>query len=352
MRVGDALEVMAAPCHTAFDLTEVSQVGQTRRAAEQRAEALGFDPVATARIALIITELGNNLVRHAVRGRVLFDVVADERGARSFEILSVDEGPGIRDLAACMVDGYSTSGTPGTGLGAVRRLADRFDAFSIVPSGTVVLARVAGKAAAASVGIPAPLSGFEVGAVVLAAPGERVCGDAWSMVEDGHRIALLVADGLGHGPDAAEAAAAAVDEFEAASFIGPSQIIGRLHAALRATRGAAVAVAQLERDGTQLGFSGAGNISGRLISGVSDRSLVSQHGTAGVQIRGLRDLTYDWPAHGLLVLHSDGLKTRWTLEPGLLRRHPSVIAAWLVREYRRGPDDVTVVVLRRCGERT
>jgi hypothetical protein len=35
------------------------------------------------------------------------------------------------------------------------------------------------------------------------------------------------------------------------------------------------------------------------------------------------------------------------LEPGLLRRHPSIVAAWLVRDHRRGSDDVTVVVLRR-----
>jgi anti-sigma regulatory factor (Ser/Thr protein kinase) len=347
--VGDALEVMRTPCHLAFDLKDESQVGAARRAAVQRAESLGFDAVATGRVALIVTELGTNLVRHAARGRLLIDAVGDE-GARSLEVLAIDEGPGIENLAACLEDGYSSSGTTGNGFGAVRRLADQFDAFSAVPSGTVVLARIAEKARASSPGMPPSRRLFEVGAVALPAHGEVVCGDAWTAVEQDHRIAVLVADGLGHGPDAAEAAGAAVQEFRTGAFSGPSRIIEQIHKGLRATRGAAVAVAQIERDSKQFLFSGAGNISGRVLSGVGDRSLVSQHGTAGVQIRSLRDLTYEWPAHGLLILHSDGLKTRWTLEPGLLRRHPSVVAAWLVRDHRRGSDDVTVVVLRRLDD--
>ena len=48
-------------------------------------------------------------------------------------------------------------------------------------------------------------------------------------------------------------------------------------------------------------------------------------------------------------MHSDGLTTRWTMNEAksLLQRHPSLIAAWLVRDHSRGRDDVTVVVLRR-----
>jgi hypothetical protein len=190
---------------------------------------------------------------------------------------------------------------------------------------------------------------FELGAVALAAPGEVVCGDAWSVARQGRQLALMVADGLGHGPVAHEAAIAAVGEFEAETFRGPSEVLGRVHVQLRSTRGAAVAVAQVDRDDDDVVFSGAGNISGRLISGVVDRTLLSQHGTAGLAIRGLRDARYPWTEHALLVMHSDGLTTRWSLDGanGLLQRHPSVIAAWLIRDHTRGPDDVTVVVLRR-----
>ena len=132
---------------------------------------------------------------------MLLAAVRSANGAAAVELISLDRGPGIADLAACLTDGYSTGGTPGTGLGAVRRLADEFDIFSTAPGGTVILARINdsrtlnaghGQAAAAAV--------FTTGAVTLCAPGETVCGDAWSMVQGNGRMALLVADGLGHGP--------------------------------------------------------------------------------------------------------------------------------------------------------
>jgi hypothetical protein len=144
-----------------------------------------------------------------------------------------------------------------------------------------------------------------------------------------------------------------VNEFEGERLGGPSVVLARIHESLRSTRGAAVAIAQVDRDEDEIVFSGAGNISGRLISGLGDRTLISQHGTAGVQVRSLRDVKYPWPEHALLIMHSDGLTTRWQVDVagGLLRRHPSVVAAWLVRDHTRGPDDVTVVVLKRRSDR-
>ena len=339
----------ADACHASFEIADRSQVGEARRAAVLRAEALGFDEVAAGRVALIATELGNNLVRHARGGRLLLGVVEGAESDPQVELLSIDSGPGVTDLDACLQDGYSTGGTPGTGLGAVRRLSSGFEAFSQVPSGTVVLARVAAKLRHRSDVHAGAALAFEVGAVALPAPGETVCGDAWGVVRQGSGLSLLVADGLGHGPMAREAAVAAVDAFRIEAFRAPSDVLGSVHRELRSTRGAAVAMAQVDREKDELVFCGAGNVSAKLLSGVVDRTLISQHGTAGLQIRSLRDTTYPWPEHALLVVHSDGLNTRWTLDavPGLLRCHPSVIAAWLIRDHARGRDDVTVVVVKR-----
>ena len=130
---------------------------------------------------------------------------------------------------------------------------------------------------------------------------------------------------------------------------GPAQLLTVAHEALRSTRGAAVAVAVLDAEAGTLVFCGAGNIAGRLISGIADRSLLSQHGTVGLQIRRLNEVSYEWGEHAILVLHSDGLVTRWTLADvgGLLQCHPMVIAGWLIRDQMRGRDDATVVVVRR-----
>jgi hypothetical protein len=159
----------------------------------------------------------------------------------------------------------------------------------------------------------------------------------------------MVADGLGHGPQAAEASQAATAIFGVDPLAPPSQVLGRVHLGLKATRGAAVALAQIDLAGEAIVFAGVGNVTARLISGVQDRTLVCQNGTAGMQIRTVQDVRHPWTAHSLLVMHSDGIASRWSLAeaPELLQHHPAVIAAWLMRDHRRHRDDATAVVIRR-----
>lgn len=317
-----------------FAVDDASQVGEVRRAAQQLAQSLGFDEAAAGRVALGVTELGTNLARHAGGGALLLGV-----DGSAIELLSLDSGPGM-DVQRCLQDGFSTAGSAGTGLGAVKRLADRFDAFSMVGRGAVVSARF---------GAAAPVMGFRVAGLGLAAPGEEVSGDGWGLRVDDQRLQVMLADGLGHGPSAAEAADLALALFQRATAASPAALLEDAHASLRSTRGAAVTLVSLPAGGGSLVLAGAGNVMGRLISGVSDRSLLAQHGTLGVQIRRLQDVVHDWPEHAILVLHSDGIISRWSLGDalGLLRCEPMVIAGWILRDHCRGRDDATVVVVRR-----
>ncbi|GLS05178.1 transcriptional regulator [Chitiniphilus shinanonensis] len=340
------MEVSSGITHRLYPLTEQSQIGELRRDAVALAQASGFDDVAAGQVALVATELGSNLVKHARSGQVLLARVADGRGSWQIELISVDQGPGIDDVAAAMADGFSTVGTLGQGLGAVRRLSHDFDLHSS-PDGTVILARLHAHSAAVA-GAAASPQAFSVGVVAIAAPGETVCGDAWAVAQDGERASALLADGLGHGSHAAEAANAAVECFAGMPAAAPRQLLDQMHRALRATRGAAVALAQLELAGPSLEYSGAGNICGRLLSGVEDRTLATQHGTVGLAMRQVQPNRYTLGDHTLLVMHSDGLATRWRLaHPSLLRHHPAIIAATLWRDNRRGRDDATVLVLKR-----
>ncbi|RYY95190.1 MAG: histidine kinase, partial [Comamonadaceae bacterium] len=302
------MEVITAQCHSDHPMGDPSRVGEARRRAAQAAADCGLDDVEAGRLAIIVNELGNNLLQHARSGRLLVSARPDRR---EVEVITIDSGPGIADIDRCLGDGYSTGGTPGTGLGAVRRLAQDFDIHSSVPDGTIVVARVRSASAP-----PAP-RGFAIGAVSLAAPGESVCGDSWAVAVDGHRAALLVADGLGHGPDAAEASQAAVAEFGKDPLAAPRRQVERLHARLRATRGAALSVMVADAEAGTIRTAGAGNIFGRVLSGIEDRTLLSQHGTAGVTIRTPEETGIAWPPHALLVACSDGIETRW--KPELLR---------------------------------
>ena len=332
--------------HLDIAVSEQSQVGEARRAASRLAVDHELDETAVGRVAIIVTELGNNLWRHAAKGRLLVGCRKTAAGCQ-LEVISIDSGPGM-DVARCLRDGYSSGGTPGTGLGAVQRLSTDFSAFSALGKGTVILSRTWVPAASAA-GATSPRPRLAYAGICLAAPNETVSGDAWDIRLDDGKATLVVADGLGHGPSAADAAAEMLRLF--ATLPGsPSAILERAHVPMRGTRGAAVAIAEIDAKADTVTYAGAGNIAGRLISGVEDRSLMSQHGTLGVQIRKLQDVVYAWPDHALVVLHSDGLATRWNLAEfgGLLQCDPAVIAGWLLRDHTRGHDDVTVVVLKRA----
>ena len=215
------------------------------------------------------------------------------------------------------------------------------------PNALISLARVA---ASSSPGRRAAVAALDLAGVCLAAPREAVSGDAWSAVVDGPRAHLVMADGLGHGSDAARAADAAIDTFERAPEADPAGLLERIHAALRGLRGAAVVLLDCDAGHGQLTLHGAGNIAVRLVSGTEERSLMTPHGTVGLQIRRAPVQQQAWGEHALVIVHSDGIATRWTLAdtPALLRCPAVVVAAWILHMHMRGRDDATVVVLRRC----
>lgn len=324
-------------------IRDATQVGDARRQAVRLAQRAGMGETEQGAAAIVATELATNLVKHASGGELLLQCLDGADGAL-IEIVSLDSGPGM-DVERCMRDGFSTTDTLGTGLGAVRRLALEFDAFSVAGAGTVIVARVAGAPSSAP---PAP---FEWGAVCMPMHGETVCGDAWRVRRTGTELRVMVADGLGHGPAAGTAASAAAALFDQQDFVGPGAFLAGAHAALTATRGAAVLAAVVSRERGKLTSAGAGNVAGTLVSPAGSQGLVSHHGTVGGQMRRVQEFEYDWPQSGVLILHSDGLESRWRQadHAGLFARHSAVIASTLYRDHCRGRDDVTVVAVRMRG---
>ena len=335
------MEVVRGSVHAVFPMEESSRVGQARRYAASLSEALNFDTVTAGRVALVVTELGTNLVKHAQKGRLMIASREFDRRAGDIEILSIDDGPGIAELDKSMRDGVSTAGTPGTGLGAAKRLSNDFDIHSTQPAGTVIVARIRIKETEGTA--------FKVGIVGTPAPGETVSGDGWAIAIDGVNAVMLMADGLGHGPMAEEAADVAVAQFRQQPFQHLSTMLQTAHIQLKPTRGAAMAIAALDAEAATVKSVGAGNVITRIVSGISDKTLLSQHGTAGLQIRKPEEVSTPWPPYAVVVMHSDGVVQRW---PGaaihaVLGRDPSLVAALLLRDYCRGRDDATVMVVRR-----
>jgi anti-sigma regulatory factor (Ser/Thr protein kinase) len=303
-------------------------------------ESRGFDATQAGKVGLCITEAATNIVKHAGSGKIILRAL-ERGGVAGLEMIAVDKGPGIPNLQSSLRDGASTTGTSGMGLGAMTRLADHFELYAPAGKGTVLRLEIWAKPVA-----PLP---NELGVICLPKAGETVSGDSWTVVSNKGRLGILVADGLGHGPDAARASVAATRVLEARPDDEPADTIQSAHRALGPTRGAAAAVAKMWTD--KVGFAGIGNIACRIEAGDVRRQLVSHNGTLGHMLRRVQQFDVPLPTGALLLLHSDGLATHWNLAdyPGLAARHPGVIAGVLYRDHERGRDDVTVLVVRNGG---
>ena len=330
-------------------VTEASQVAAARRAALQMAHRFGMPETETGALALVVTEAATNLVKHAQAGQLLLRTL-DEAEGPGVELLALDSGPGMAHVGQCLQDGYSTTGSPGTGLGAITRLATLWDLYSVPGQGTALLARVVHRADPVSAGRlphPAAPSPVAVGVVCVPYPGETVCGDAWMVIQQAGCCLALVVDGLGHGPEAADAAHAVVQACQRHPIRTPEALLAAAHAAAQGTRGAAVGLAQIDMATQVIHFAGVGNIAGVVWTASGSRGLASHNGIVGHDMRRRPAFTYPWSPDALVVLHSDGLQTRWRFDayPGLTRRHASLIAGVLYRDFVRGRDDVTVLVV-------
>jgi anti-sigma regulatory factor (Ser/Thr protein kinase) len=320
-------------------IKENSQIAEARREAITVAQRNGFKEDDSGRVGLVATELGTNLVKHGRGGELLIGAFEDKEGS-GVELLAIDQGPGIGNVEQCLRDGYSSAGTPGNGLGAVIRQSHLVDIASWPGFGTGVLARV-------QPGPPSPCryaSRPGWGAVSVAMPGQDVCGDSWSIEVNG-ATTYFVADGLGHGQEAADASVEAVRLFHRFSGHRVPTLLDYVHGGLRSTRGAAVSIARFDPATRQVIFSGVGNVAGALASNGTLRRMVTMPGTAGHNARKIQSFDYPFD-NGLIVLNSDGIGTSWNLGryPGIQSAHPALIAAIIYRDFGRKRDDATVLV--------
>jgi anti-sigma regulatory factor (Ser/Thr protein kinase) len=303
---------------------------------------LGFSDDDQGRMGIALTELCTNMIKHAGGGEILI-AASHAPGGGAVELLALDRGPGIRDLARCLVDGYSTAGTPGTGLGAIQRQSTQLDVYTAPGLGTALHARI-GKSKTAAPATADP----RWSAVIRPMPGEQACGDAVSVREEAGKFVALVADGLGHGVFAAQASAEAQRLFEKSATLDPDALAETVHLGLKPTRGAAIAVAAVDFQSGIVTFSGIGNIAGVLAQPGRSKKLVSNNGTAGHIARRIHGFQYPLDGAQLLIMHSDGIGTAWSLDkyPGLAQRTPMLIAGILYRDFGKTRDDAAVLVAR------
>ena len=332
---------------------DASAVPACRKAVQIMAERLRFSASRIGQLALAVTEAASNLHKHAEQGSLLLCVNRDGQPP-GIDLVTIDAGPGVRDVSAAVRDGHSTAGTLGIGLGAIQRLADFADLYSRPGRGTSLVARFSPggttppdpPALGGAARPPKPPRPPWGAGLVRPIIGETECGDAYGAAQVGGEVTAVLCDGLGHGPLAAAAAAAGVAAVLDDPAGEPAALLERVHRRMSGTRGGAVGIARI--GGQQARFAGLGNVAASIVSGGQRKSMVSIPGIAGHQARTIRQFEYEAPPGSALILHSDGISNRWEAAalPGLETRDPLLIAAVLLAEAGVHRDDAGVLVLK------
>lgn len=316
------------------------------------AASCGLSKSEVGKVNIVVSEMVSNLVKHAPKGGELLVRCLRTEATIGMEIICLDHGPGMHDPQRMLLDGVSTVGTAGNGLGAIKRQSDEFDLYTQPGKGTVILSRLykgGYDAHAKETGC------FEMGAVAAPKLNEELCGDGWAVLDEEHNCYVIVLDGLGHGPEAHAASQQAVQVFGHSLQHDPAAMMRQVHEGIRQTRGAAGMIACIDADKEHINLCGVGNIAGKVFT-VSDgplttvsKNVVSYNGTLGYTIpTNLNTQELEWNNAKLLILHSDGIKSRWDMSsyPNLHHHDPTTIAAVLYKDHSRQTDDSLVVVVR------
>jgi anti-sigma regulatory factor (Ser/Thr protein kinase) len=335
---------MVSATHISLIVHERSYVAGAKKEIHRLAVQAGFGQKKIDEIDILVSELTSNLVRHATEGEILVGIVSDWRGT-SLELIGIDSGPGISDPERMMQDGVSTKGTLGHGLGAIRRLSDHFEIYSLRDWGTVLLSRIY-RDKEADTGGPQLL--LKMRSLIVAKPGELVSGDgSYGCTADDGMFRLLAADGLGHGAEANRAVREAVEAFREFRSDSPMEILRHLHGVIRKTRGMVAAAVVIDPARKIWKFCGIGNISTRFTGLHMSRSYLSFNGIVGHNIPGsLYDQEVSQQDYQQITLCSDGIRSRWQQMrlPEIGRQDLIVQAGAIYKDFARRNDDMSIII--------
>ncbi len=332
--------------HVKFPASDRSYLALTKKGIARIAAEVGFQPQRLHDIDLIVAEMASNLIKHAGGGDILVRKFQTSTNT-GLELISIDSGPGMADPAKMIVDGVSTTGTLGNGLGAIHRLADQVQLYSTKGWGTILMARIF----TLPLPVPArlPAADFDSRSLLLPIPGEEVCGDGFYVKQTSEHIKIFLGDGLGHGPEAHRAVQEAIKAFRLCADHRPVDIIRYLHRSVNKTRGLVGSVVVYDTSSRQWSWCGVGNIMTRLSNSAATKNLMPYNGIIGLNCpRSMSDHILPLERGQLLIMCSDGLQSRWdhTKYPQIQRYDLSILAAALYKDYARKTDDTSVFIGR------
>lgn len=333
---------MVDATHTSFAASDRSYFSLLKKEIRRKAEEGGISQARLNELDIIVAEMTSNLFKYADGGEILMGVFANN-GSPYVELISIDNGPGIANPARMLADGISTSNTLGHGLGSMKRLSDHFDIYSQPGWGTIVLSRVFSKPDKTKVPVV-------IRPLVVAKPGETISGDGFAVKKTDKGVKLMLADGLGHGPEANKAVNEAEAAFRAFPDNSPTETLRFIHTAIKKTRGAVINIVCYDRLAKTWTSAGVGNIAVRFLGpGGVARNHMSYNGIIGHNIPNtMNDQQYPADIYNQVMLCSDGIRTRidMTKYPQIYKCDQAILSAAIYKDHARRTDDMSVIMAK------
>lgn len=321
--------------------------------AGQRAKAvlteLAFDEPAIEELVLVVHELASNIVKHADVGSITLRPTSDEERS-GIEIRARDSGPGITNIDQAVIDGYSTAGSLGGGLGSIRRIMDDvvINSDSDPEVGVEIVATRWSSPSTSNQQSP-PLA---VGVATRAKPGHDQNGDAF-LIEHGTGQTLVgVIDGLGHGQAAHHASSKAEQYVRVHSTQPLADLFAGVEQVCRDTRGVVMLLARFDWATAEVTLGSVGNISLRVCHSPNPLHLVTKRGVLGASAPNPVITEWDWDPASVMVVHSDGLTSNWNCDELALHDTNAVpdTANNVLRSLSTRDDDATVLIIREADQ--
>jgi len=343
-----------------LEIDSDADVGVCRRKSVSLAGQLGFDDVKIGEVAILVSELVTNVLKHGGgKGRIMICQLQDDQNRKAIEIWCCDQGDGIQNVEKAMHDGFTNKQTLGIGLGTIRRFSDIFEINPKLNDTRIstVLKPINNYKHCIRIVKWIPENHWKgtnrnliTGAVSRCKPGEILNGDSYviSNLSSDKTIAAII-DGLGHGKEAHMASNIIKEQILLKSELPLNELINYTHQAARGTRGAVIGLVYINIETSKLYFVGIGNIEGFILSPSSKKSLISFGGILGHNIRTPQIFEFPFKSGDAVCLFSDGINTRWNTDEINWKEHPQKIADFLINNYSRSNDDATVLIISHAS---
>ena len=328
-----------------FFISKAAEITLAKRKTRALALKIGFNKNEADEISIVITELGTNIIKHTKRGIITIIQVAS-RSKNGIQIEAKDNGSGFDDLEKAMINGYSTFNTLGCGMGTINHIMDELEITSDRKDGGYIITKKWIKPETVSGKQKCP---FEFGAATRMHPKMSVNGDTFVIKQWENNSLVAVVDGVGHGMLANRSALKARNYIENHYDQPLTEIFRGASVACRSTTtGVVMAIATFDWVTSVIKFASVGNIETRIHNKTTPISFGLRRGVVGFKMPKILVNNEKWENGSIMIMHSDGLSTRWDWRTVLpfTTQSSTKLAQHLHRTLSKDNDDSTVMVIK------